>query len=139
MHLVILFVCAYWRFYSSWIWYHVEKVGTPQKKHTKNTTWICNTFYTKTKRRGAGKKNSLVKSFIISMKLMKLTYSSIIRKETGPFNLALNTILAYEYEYNGRIRIIIIIISNEYKLKVNKWCLYQGVFVLHVFFIISYI
>ena len=71
---------------------------------------------------------------------MKMTYGSIIRKETGPFNLALNTILAYEYEYNGRIQIIIIIIiSNEYKLKVNKWCLYQGVFVLHVFFIISYI
>ena len=64
---------------------------------------------------------------------MKMTYGSIIRKETRPFYLALNTILAYEYEYNGGIRIIIII-SDEYKQKVNKWCLYQGVFVLHVFF-----
>ena len=71
---------------------------------------------------------------------MKMTYGSIIRKETRPFYLALNTILAYEYEYNGGIRIIIIIIiSDEYKLKVNKWCLYQAVFVLHVFFIINYI
>ena len=71
---------------------------------------------------------------------MKMTYGSIIRKETRPFYLALNTILAFEYEYTGGIRIIIIIIiSDEYKLKVNKWCLYQGVFVLHVFFIINYI
>ena len=71
---------------------------------------------------------------------MKMTYGSIIRKETRPFYMALNTILAYEYEYNGGIRIIIIIIiSDEYKLKVNKWCLYQAVFVLHVFFIINYI
>ena len=65
---------------------------------------------------------------------MKMTYGSIIRKETRPFYMALNTILAYEYEYNGGIRIIIIIIiSDEYKLKVNKWCLYQAVFVLHVY------
>ena len=69
-----------------------------------------------------------------------MTYGSIIRKETRPFYMALNTILAYEYEYNGGIRIIIIIIiSDEYKLKVNKWCLYQAVFVLYVFFIINYI
>ena len=59
---------------------------------------------------------------------MKMTYGSIIRKETKPFYMALNTIFAYEYEYNGGIRIIIIIIIlDEYKLKVNKWCLYQAV------------
>ena len=52
---------------------------------------------------------------------MKMTYGSIIRKETRPFYLALNTILAFEYEYTGGIQIIIIIIiSDEYKLKVNK-------------------
>ena len=39
---------------------------------------------------------------------------------TEPFNLALNTILAYGYEYNYDCDFFF----GEYKLKINKWCLH---------------
>ena len=50
---------------------------------------------------------------------MKMTYGSLCRSDTGPFNPVLNTAVAYDYEYNDKIRFIIIIIffSGEYKQK----------------------
>ena len=68
---------------------------------------------------------------------MKMTYGSLSRsgigpniegykKKTkkrsgiGPFNIALNTILAYGYVYNGGMRVF----SGEFKLKINKGCLH---------------
>ena len=32
-----------------------------------------------------------------------MTYGSLGRSGTGPFNLVLNTAVAYDYEYNGEI------------------------------------
>ena len=34
---------------------------------------------------------------------MKMTYGLLCRSGTGPFNLVLNTAVAYDYEYNGEI------------------------------------
>ena len=55
-----------------------------------------------------------------------MTYGFIGRSGTRPFNLALNTILAYKYEYNGGINfyLFIIFFSDEFKKKKNQWCLY---------------
>ena len=40
----------------------------------------------------------------LSLKLMKMTYGSLCRSDTEPFNLVLNTAVEYDYEYNGKIR-----------------------------------
>ena len=42
------------------------------------------------------------------------------KSEIGPFNLALNTTLAYGYIYSSGMRFF----SSEFKLKINKWCLH---------------
>ena len=50
---------------------------------------------------------------------MKMTYGFLSRSQLDPFDLALNTILAYEYEYSGRIRKKNFPVIT-YKLKINK-------------------
>ena len=55
-----MILCTHWRFYSSWIRYHVEKVGTWQKNILVNPL-ACNIFYTKKK------KKTYVECFIISI------------------------------------------------------------------------
>ena len=52
---------------------------------------------------------------------MKMTYDSLSKSKTGPFNLTLNTALVYEYEYNGGMRFFFFVV--EYKLNINKLCL----------------
>ena len=65
---------------------------------------------------------------------MKMTYSSLSKSGIGPdiegyqkkksgigpFNLTLNTTLAYGYVYSGGMRFF----SSEFELKINKWCLH---------------
>ena len=41
--------------------------------------------------------------YLYFLKLMKMTYGSLSRSGIGPFNLTLNTTLAYIYEYSGAI------------------------------------
>ena len=52
--------------------------------------------------------------YLYLLKLMKMTYGSLSRRENRPFNLTMNTTLAYKYEYNGGIWFFL------YKLKINK-------------------
>ena len=50
-----------------------------------------------------------------------MTYGFISRSGTRPFNLALNTILAYKYEYNGGIIFFFFFFfDDEYKKKIKK-------------------
>ena len=44
--------------------------------------------------------------YLYLLNLMKMTYGSLGRSGTGPFNLILNTAVAYDYEYNGEIRFL---------------------------------
>ena len=53
-----MILCTHWRFYSSWIQYHVEQVGTWQKNILVNPL-ACNIFYTKKK-----KKNPMLKALL---------------------------------------------------------------------------
>ena len=56
---VILYV--YWKFYSSSIWCHVEKVGTKKKKKKfRKTTWMYN-LYKKEKKE---EKNLLLRALL---------------------------------------------------------------------------
>ena len=48
---------------------------------------------------------------------MKMTYGSLSGSRIGPFNLALNTTLANENEYNSGFFFFFL---GEYKLKINK-------------------
>ena len=59
------------------------------------------------------------------LKLMKMTYGSLSRSGIRPFNLTLNTTLAYRYEYSGATGFFFFC---EYKLKINKWCLHPSYF-----------
>ena len=61
-----------------------------------------------------------------------MTYGSLSRSGTRPFNLALNTIFAYRYEYNSGMRLFL----GDYKLKINKWYLRQRY--LYYMYIILY-
>ena len=49
---------------------------------------------------------------------MKMTYGSLSRSGTKPFNLALNTTFTYGYKYSGRMRFFFFL--GKYKLKINK-------------------
>ena len=49
------------------------------------------------------------------LKLMKMTCGYLSRSQIGPFNIALNTTLAYNYEYSGGIGFF----SCEYKLNIK--------------------
>ena len=52
-----------------------------------------------------------------------MTYGSLSMRRTESFNLTLNTTLAYKIT-NMNTMIIYEFFSDEYKLKINKWCLY---------------
>ena len=61
-------------------------------------------LYKKEKERG--KKTHLLRALLsLSLELMKMTYDSLSRSGTKPFNLALNIKFTYGYKYNSGMRI----------------------------------
>ena len=81
-----MILCACWKFYSSWIWYHAQKVSIPKKKKKKKKeNHLHVIFYAKRKRKEKKKKH--------------LSSGS----GTRSFNIALNTTLAYIYNYTSGI------------------------------------
>ena len=94
MH-AFMILCACWRFYSSRIQLHVEKVGTPQKS-TLGKPLTCNILY-KTKKNG--KKKSFGIYYLYLLKLLKMTYGSLSRSGTGQLGIDtyMNTFMEWDF------------------------------------------
>ena len=54
----------------------------------------------------------------------------MILYEIEPFNLVLNTTLAYKYVYNSEMRFFF---SGDFKQKINKWCLHP-MYLYYIYF-----
>ena len=92
------------------------------KKHIRKT--ICMQYFIPKK-----KKKPLLRAFIISISWSWWKWHMILY-EIEPFNLVLNTTLAYKYVYNSEMRFFF---SGDFKQKINKWCLHP-MYLYYIYF-----